>query len=72
MNRTHSPLERVSLAAAAAALSLATLSMLVVAPAGVQESTALAAAAPAHPVQAVVDVKYLSYEPAARLQRSGA
>jgi len=30
------------------------------------------AAAPAHPVQAVVDVKYLSYEPAARLQRSGA
>jgi len=71
MNRTHSPLERVSLAAAAVALSLATLSMLVVAPAGVQESTALAAA-PAHPVQAVVDVKYLSYEPAARLQRSGA
>ena len=55
------------LAVAAVALSLATLSVLVVAPTAGQESEVLASAAPSTRVQAVVDVRYLSYEPATRL-----
>ena len=53
MVRNRSLLERLALAVAAVALSLATLSVLVV--------------APSSRVQAVVDVRYLSYEPATRL-----
>jgi hypothetical protein len=67
MVRNHSPLERLALAVAAVALSLATLSVLVVAPTAGQESEVLASAAPSTRVQAVVDVRYLSYEPATRL-----
>jgi len=64
-NKTHSNLERLSIAVAAVALSLATLGAFVFVPSDAAERNAIALnAAPSH---AIVDVKFVSYEPATRL-----
>ena len=84
-NKTHSNLERLSIAVAAVALTLATFGAMVFVPSDAAERNAIAlnaapsnarrwksqvrksyepAAAPSH---AIVDVKFVSYEPATRI-----
>lgn len=65
MNTLRSPLERLSFAVASVALSLATLAALVIVPTRVAQDPTIAAAA--SPAYAVVDVRYVSYEPATRV-----
>lgn len=64
MDHTRTPLERAALVVAAVALSLATLSAFVVAPSHFTHEAVIVQSAPAY---AVVDVKYLSYQPVTRI-----
>jgi hypothetical protein len=82
-NRTHSNLERLSIAVATVALTLATFGAFVFVPSDAAERNAIALnAAPskatvevrfvkyepaAAPSHAIVDVKFVSYEPATRV-----
>lgn len=68
MDKTLTILERASIAIAAVALTLATLGALVFVPSDAAERNALALQkAPSH---AVVDVRFVSYEPASRVKAS--